>query len=137
MHMRIVPDIFRRYDIRGVVPQELDEEGAERIGQAFVQVLAPEEVVVGHDVRTSSEPLKQALVRGLTRAGTNVLDIGLVSTDCFYFACGERKLPGLMVTASHNPPEYNGFKMVRRIPELLTSEEIQKAVGGDPPSDAP
>lgn len=106
--MRISPDIFRRYDIRGVVPDDLDEGGAERIGQAFVQVLTPAEVIVGRDVRLTSESLQEALVHGLTRAGANVIDIGTVSTDAFYFACGEKQLPGLMVTASHNPPEYNG-----------------------------
>ncbi|HEY8108871.1 MAG TPA: phosphomannomutase/phosphoglucomutase [Patescibacteria group bacterium] len=133
--MQISPDIFRRYDIRGVIPQDLDEGGAERIGQAFVQVMGPGRTVVGHDVRQTGESLKQALIKGLTKAGMSVIDIGVVSTDCFYFACAETGLPGLMVTASHNPPEYNGFKMVRKIPELLTSEEIQKAVQGDPSAD--
>ena len=134
--MRISPDIFRRYDIRGVVPDDLDEEGAERIGQAFVQALQPKEVVVGRDVRLTGEALQSALMRGLTRAGANVLDIGVVSTDAFYFACGHKDLPGLMVTASHNPPQYNGFKMVRKIPHLLTSDELREATETEPPPDA-
>ncbi|MSU76142.1 phosphomannomutase/phosphoglucomutase [Patescibacteria group bacterium] len=134
--MTIKPDIFRRYDIRGVIPDDLDEAGAERIGQAFVQALSPKEVIVGRDVRLTGEALQNALVRGLTRAGASAIEIGIVSSDAFYFACGEKKLPGLMVTASHNPPEYNGFKMVRQIPELLTSDELQKATDLNPPTDA-
>lgn len=132
----MAPDIFRRYDIRGVIPDDLDEGGAERIGQAFVQAISPTDVVVGRDVRLSGESLRDALLRGLTRVGANVVDIGIVSTDAFYFACAEKGLPGLMVTASHNPPEYNGFKMVRKIPELLTSEELKAATESDPPPDA-
>lgn len=134
--MQISPDIFRRYDIRGVIPDDLDEAGAERIGQAFVQALNPKRVVVGRDVRLSGPALKAALLRGLTRAGADVTDIGVVSTDSFYFACAEKDLPGLMVTASHNPPGYNGFKMVKKIPELLTSEEVKAAVDTGPPADA-
>lgn len=134
--MRISPDIFRRYDIRAVIPNDLDEGGAERIGQAIAQVIKPAEIIVGKDVRLTSESLQQALIQGLTRTGANVINIGTVSTDAFYFACGEKKLPGVMVTASHNPPEYNGFKMVKQIPDLLTSEEVQKAVNSEPPPDA-
>lgn len=134
--MTLSPDIFRRYDIRGVVPDDLDEAGAERIGQAFVQAISPETVVVGRDVRQTGKSLQDALVKGLTRAGANVIEIGTVSTDSFYYACAVKKLPGLMVTASHNPPEYNGFKMVKRIPELLTSEEIKAAADAEPPADA-
>ncbi len=134
--MNINPAIFRRYDIRGVIPSDLDEAGAERIGQAFVQAARPEKVVVGRDVRLTGAVLQAALIRGLTRAGVSVINIGVVSTDSFYFACGSKGLPGLMVTASHNPPEYNGFKMVRRLPELVTSEEIKQAVSVDSPADA-
>lgn len=134
--MNISPEIFRRYDIRGVIPRDLDEAGAERIGQAFVQAVGAPKVIVGRDVRSTGDMLQAALVHGLTRAGTDVVDIGVCSTDSFYYACGSRDMPGLMVTASHNPPEYNGFKMARKLPELVTSEEIQQAVAGDPPPDA-
>lgn len=134
--MRLAPEIFRRYDIRGVIPDDLDEAGAERIGQAFSQTLRPTTVVVGRDVRLSGESLQQALIGGLTKTGVHVIDIGVVSTDSFYFACGHKKLPGLMVTASHNPPEYNGFKMVRKLPGLVTSEEIRTATEAEPPPDA-
>lgn len=134
--MTLSPDIFRRYDIRGVIPDDLDEAGAERIGQAFMQAVNPTTVVVGRDVRSTGEALLRSLVTGLTRAGVDVIEIGTVSTDSFYYACAEKKLPGLMVTASHNPPEYNGFKMVKQIPELLTSEEIKAAADSEPPADA-
>lgn len=126
--MRIDPSIFRRYDIRAVIPRDLDEEGAEQIGRAFVAAVNPKQVVVGRDVRLTGPALQEGLVRGLTRAGADVVEIGVVSTDAFYFACGQKKLPGLMVTASHNPPEYNGFKMVRAIPHLVTSDEVKAAL---------
>jgi phosphomannomutase len=134
--MKIDPSIFRRYDIRGVVPHDFDEEGAEQIGRAFAKAVKPKEVIVGRDVRRTGPELKRGLIKGLTSAGVNVVDIGIVSTDAFYFASAFKKLPGLMVTASHNPPEYNGVKMVRIIPELVTSEEVQTALESGLPPDA-
>lgn len=134
--MRLDPSIFRRYDIRAVIPNDLDEEGAEKIGRAFVAAVKPKRVIVGRDVRLSGPSLQKALVRGLTCAGADVIEIGVVSTDSFYFACGIKKLPGLMVTASHNPPEYNGFKMVRAIPHLVTSDEIMSALDDELPDAA-
>jgi phosphomannomutase len=134
--MSIDPSIFRRYDIRGVVPRDFDEEGAEQIGRAFAKAVKPTEVIVGRDVRLTGRELKKGLIKGLTLAGVNVVDIGVVSTDAFYFASAYKKLPGLMVTASHNPPEYNGVKMVRVIPELVTSEEVQAALEEGLPPDA-
>jgi phosphomannomutase len=133
----ISPDIFRRYDIRGVVPDDFDEAGMELIGRAFAKAVQAQEVIVGMDVRLSGPSLKKALITGLNKAGVNVIDIGVVSTDAFYFAAGQKKIPGLMVTASHNPPEYNGVKMVRNLPELVTSEEIKEALEGELPVDAP
>lgn len=126
--MRINPEIFRRYDIRGVVPNDFDEEGAEQIGRAFAKAVHPKEVVVGRDVRLTGPSLKQSLIRGLRRSGVDVIDIGTVSTDAFYFASGYKQLPSLMVTASHNPPEYNGLKMVRVVPEIVTSDEVKNAL---------
>jgi phosphomannomutase len=119
---KINPDIFRRYDIRGVVPDDFDEGGAEQIGRAFVKAVQPKEVIVGRDVRLTGPSLKKSLIQGLTQAGVDVIDIGTVSTDAFYFASGWKQLPGLMVTASHNPPEYNGVKMVRVVPEIVDSD---------------
>jgi phosphomannomutase len=134
--MRIRPDIFRRYDIRGVVPDDLDEEGIEQIGRAFAKAVPTKEVVVGRDVRLTGPSLKKSLINGLRRAGVNVIDIGTVSTDAFYFASGSKQLPGLMVTASHNPPEYNGVKMVRVVPDVVGSEEVQKILEEGLPPDA-
>jgi phosphomannomutase len=128
--MKINPDIFRRYDIRGIVPDDFDEEGMEQIGRAFAKAVRPKEVVVGRDVRLTGPALKKSLISGLIKAGVNVVDIGTVSTDSFYFASGFKQTPGLMVTASHNPPEYNGVKMVRVVPNVVSSEEVQKALEG-------
>jgi phosphomannomutase len=133
---KLDPSIFRRYDIRGVVPRDFNEEGAEQIGRAFAKAVGPKEVIVGRDVRLTGPELKRGLIKGLTSAGVNVIDIGTVSTDAFYFASAYKKLAGLMVTASHNPPEYNGLKMVRVIPELVTSEEVHSALEGGLPPDA-
>lgn len=132
---KINPDIFRRYDIRGVVPDDFDEAGMELIGRAFAKVVTPKEVIVGMDVRLTGPALKKSLIAGLTKSGVNVVDIGIVSTDAFYFATGQKKIPGLMVTASHNPPEYNGVKMVKNLPKLVTSEEIKNALDSDLPTD--
>jgi phosphomannomutase len=134
--MKIDPSIFRRYDIRGVIPRDLDKDGAEQIGRAFVKAVKPKEVVVGRDVRLSGPELKEGLIKGLTAAGANVIDIGTISTDFLYFASGYKKLPGIMITASHNPPEYNGMKMVRITPDVVTSEEVQKALDEGLPPDA-
>jgi phosphomannomutase len=130
------PSIFRRYDIRGVVPRDLDENGAEQIGRAFAKAVKPKEVVVGRDVRLTGPALKKSLIYGLTKSGVDVIDIGTVSTDSFYFASGFKQIPGLMVTASHNPPEYNGVKMVRVVPDVVGSEEVQKALEEGLPPDA-
>src|SRR5579862_4085927 len=135
--MTVNPDIFRRYDIRGVYPDDIDEEVAEQIGRAFAKAVKPTDVIVGRDVRVSGPQLKKSLIKGLRAAGVNVIDIGTVSTDAFYFASGYKQLPGLMVTASHNPPEYNGVKMVRVVPDMVGSEEVQEALESGLPGDAP
>jgi len=105
---------FKAYDIRGRIPTELNEDLAYRIGQAFVGFLKPRRVCVGRDIRLSSAQLCTALVRGLTDCGVEVYDIGLCGTEGVYFATFSGGFDGgIMVTASHNPPDYNGMKFVR------------------------
>jgi len=105
---------FKAYDVRGRVPAELSEEVAYRIGRAFADFLRPQSVVVGQDVRPSSAALARALTRGLTEGGADVLDIGLCGTEEVYFATAFAKAGGgIMVTASHNPADWNGLKLVR------------------------
>jgi phosphomannomutase len=108
------PKVFKAYDVRGIYPSELDEAGAEAIGRAFVQVFEPRRIAVGHDMRLSSPEMTEAVVRGVTSAGADVLELGLVGTEMVYFAVGELGLDGgIAVTASHNPKEYTGMKIVR------------------------
>ncbi len=103
--------IYKEYDIRGVVPSEIDEKKAYQIGLAAAKFLDSKTLIVGMDGRTSSEKLKNALTKGITDYGVDVMDIGLVSTPVFYHAVVKLKKKGIMVTASHNPKEYNGFKI--------------------------
>lgn len=105
---------FKAYDIRGRVPDELNEELAYRIGRVFVDMCGARQVVVGRDIRLSSEALSAALTRGITDAGADVIDIGLCGTEQVYFATAHWGTGGgIMVTASHNPMDYNGMKLVR------------------------
>ncbi len=112
-----VAAIFKAYDVRGVVPDQLDESVARATGAAFVEVLdvltSPGAVVVGYDMRPSSPGLAAAFAEGVTSTGADVVDIGLASTDQLYFASGRLQLPGAMFTASHNPARYNGIKLCR------------------------
>lgn len=108
--------IIKAYDIRGVVPEELNADVAGEVGAAFVEVLAatdgyPEAVVVGRDMRIASPELAAALIEGVTSRGVDAVDIGLSSTDQLYFASGRLDLPGAMLTASHNPSQYGGIKL--------------------------
>ncbi|MGM9991942.1 MAG: phosphomannomutase/phosphoglucomutase [Candidatus Bruticola sp.] len=104
---------FKAYDIRGRVPQELDELVAERLGMAFAKVTRAHKVVVGYDIRLTSPSLADAVCSGLNKFGADVVNIGLSGTEEVYYACGALGFEGgIMVTASHNPKEYNGFKMV-------------------------
>ncbi|MBP2706035.1 phosphomannomutase/phosphoglucomutase [Microbispora sp. RL4-1S] len=105
--------IFKAYDVRGVVPDELSEEIAQAVGAAFVEVTGATSVVMAHDMRASSGPLSAAFARGATSRGANVVNAGLGSTDMLYYASGSLDLPGVMFTASHNPAKYNGMKMCR------------------------
>ncbi len=105
--------IFKAYDVRGVYPDELDDDVARRVGNAFVAFTGTALVLVGHDMRPSSEPLSAAFADGATLAGADVVDLGLASTDLVYFASGHLDAPGAMFTASHNPAQYNGIKLCR------------------------
>jgi phosphomannomutase len=102
--------IFKAYDVRGVVPDELDEGSARAIGAAFADWSGAPAVAVGHDCRLSSPSLAVAIHEGITSRGNDVVDLGLASTDLLYFASGSLDVAGIMLTASHNPPEYNGMK---------------------------
>jgi phosphomannomutase len=109
------PKVFKAYDVRGIYPAELDEAGAEAIGRAYVEQFEPRRMAVGRDMRLSSPAMQEALMRGAAAAGADVLDLGLVGTEMVYFAVGSLGLEGgAMVTASHNPKEYTGMKLVRR-----------------------
>jgi phosphomannomutase len=106
--------IVKAYDVRGLVPDELDAGIAREIGAAFAEVLGyPRAVVVGRDMRTSSPELAAAFTDGVIHRGVDVIDLGLTSTDELYFASGWLDLPGAMITASHNPPQYGGIKVCR------------------------
>ena len=113
--------IFKAYDIRGIYPEQLNEETIHRIGKAYADILIDElakddvTIVVGQDMRTSSPSLAASIIRGITEQGVNVVDIGLASTPTFYYAVTNLGLDGgMQVSASHNPKEYNGVKIVRR-----------------------
>ncbi len=105
--------IFKAYDIRGLVPAELDEDVAEAVGAAFAVMTQAPSLVTVHDMRTSSEPLAAAFARGAISRGADVVNGGLGSTDMLYYASGSLDMPGAMITASHNPARYNGIKLCR------------------------
>tara|TARA_R110002072_G_scaffold1533_1_gene12744 strand:+ start:26324 stop:27673 length:1350 start_codon:yes stop_codon:yes gene_type:complete len=105
---------FKAYDVRGRVPDQLNEEIARRIGRAYAEVVKPQQVVVGHDIRLSSEAIKAAVTQGLLEQGVDVYDIGLCGTEEIYFATSHAGMDGgIAITASHNPKDYNGMKFVR------------------------
>ncbi|MGI9665509.1 MAG: phosphomannomutase/phosphoglucomutase [Acidimicrobiia bacterium] len=105
--------IIKAYDVRGIVPDEFDTDAATRIGAAFAAFIDTDEVIVGYDCRTSTPAIKQALVDGITSQGVGVRLIGEVPTDVLYYASGAMSLPGAVITASHNPAQYNGLKFCR------------------------
>jgi len=109
------PKVFKAYDVRGLYPGELDEEGAYAIGRAYVEQFEPRKIAVGRDMRVSSPAMAEAGRRGAAEGGAGVLDIGMIGTEMLYYAVGELGLDGgFTVTASHNPKEYTGMKVVRR-----------------------
>jgi len=130
---------FKAYDIRGKVPDELNEELAFRIGRAYASLFEPRKVALGHDVRMTSPGLSDALAAGLTTAGVDVLDLGLCGTEEVYFAAfSQGRLGvdgGIMVTASHNPAAYNGMKFVRQQARPVSGDsglnEIRRLVAAD------
>jgi phosphomannomutase len=130
-------DAFKAYDIRGRVPDELNEEVAYRIGRAYAELFSAKQVVAGRDVRLSSISLFDALINGLNDGGSDVLDIGLCGTEMIYFATAELKTDGgIMVTASHNPMDYNGFKLVQKGARPISGDTglrdiEEKVVSGD------
>jgi phosphomannomutase len=139
--------IVKAYDVRGVVPAELNEEVARAIGAAFAKVVGAPQVVTAHDMRESSVPLSRAFAEGAMSQGTSVVEAGLGSTDMLYFASGSLNLPGAMFTASHNPARYNGIKLSRAgaspigqdsgLVEIRQLAEQILAAGALPISDAP
>ena len=113
--MALDPKVFKAYDVRGIYPTELDEDGAYAIGRAYVEQFEPKRIAVGRDMRVSSPSVAEAVIRGAAAAGADVLDVGMVGTEMVYFAVGELSMDGAVaVTASHNPKEYTGLKIVRR-----------------------
>jgi phosphomannomutase len=109
------PSVFKAYDVRGIYGSELDEDGAYAIGRAYVEQFEPRRIAVGRDMRLSSPSMAAALIDGAADGGADVLDLGMVGTEMVYFAVGDLGLDGgVAVTASHNPKEYTGMKIVRR-----------------------
>jgi phosphomannomutase len=141
----MIPDaVFKAYDIRGRTDNgELTPDLYRRIGSAFVSVVEAAEVAVGRDCRSSSQQLFQALVDGITTSGSDVIDLGEVPTDLVYFYSGKHSMPGAIITASHNPPQYNGLKLCRAgaapVGAETGLEEIKRAVldGETPPVASP
>jgi phosphomannomutase len=121
---------FKAYDIRGIVPTEVNEEMAYRVGRVFAVMLGAKSVVIGRDIRTTGKKLTDALAGGLRHAGANVIDIGQCGTEMIYFATAHLKTDGgIMVTASHNPANYNGMKLVRRGAKPISEDTGLKDIG--------
>jgi phosphomannomutase len=129
------PDIFKAYDVRGIYPDQVNEEAARAIGAAFVSYLKAGRIAVGRDMRLSSPAIAEAFIDGATSQGCDVVDYGMVATDMLYFAVArDGHDGGVQVTASHNPKQYNGMKMVRREAFPLSGEEgiseIRETIAG-------
>jgi phosphomannomutase len=125
----INPKIFGAYDIRGIYPTDFNDEQAYLIARAFVQFLGVERVAVGRDMRVSSPALAEAVMRGITDQGADAIDLGMTTTDELYFAVGKFGYPGgVMITASHNPKQYNGMKLCRENAIALSSETGVSAI---------
>lgn len=134
--MPLTTKAFKAYDIRGRIPDELNEEIAFAIGRAYAEFLSPGEVVVGHDIRLSSPGMTDALAKGLMESGVNVTHIGMCGTEEIYFATDHYGFDGgIVVTASHNPADYNGMKMVQKGARPISGDtglnDIKAAVGAN------
>jgi phosphomannomutase len=142
MSILFEPSIFKAYDVRGIYPQEVNEDVARAIGRAFVSYLNAKRIAVGQDMRLSSPSMAAAFIDGATLQGADVVDYGMIPTDMLYFAVArDRHDGGVEVTASHNPKQYNGMKMVRQEAFPLSGDEgisdIRDAIAADrfaPPS---
>src|SRR3954452_2647951 len=142
--MTVNPDIFKAYDVRGIYPAEVNEDGARAIGAAFVAYLKAKRIAVGRDMRLSSPALAAAFIDGATAQGADVVDYGMIPTDMLYFAvAANRHDGGVQITASHNPEQYNGIKMggkeasprsgeegLSEIREMIATGAIPKPRGG-------
>jgi len=135
--MFVNPSIFRAYDIRGIYPNELDETAAYKIGRAFAvylkenEVNKPEKVIIGYDARISSPVLKRSFIEGITDEGVDIWDIGLVTVDMVYFASGHFHFPAAMITASHNPKDWNGFKLIKSNIEFFPPNDLESIIDGE------
>lgn len=128
--MTLDPAVFKAYDVRGLYGDEIDEDGAERVGRAFVGVTGARRVAVGHDVRLSSPSMADRFAAGVQSTGADVVDLGLAATEMVYFAVAEGGYDaGAAITASHNPPQYTGAKLVREGAVPLAGDEGIGAVG--------
>ena len=128
--MEVTNKGFKAYDVRGVYPNEVNEELAYRVGRIFSAMFAAETVVVGHDIRLSGRAIVDALTEGLRHGGTKVIDIGQCGTEMIYFATAHLNADGgIMVTASHNPKEYNGMKLVRKGARPISGDTGLKEIG--------
>lgn len=140
--MSFCVEAFGAYDIRGIYPDTINEEIAYRIGRFFPELFSARKVVVGNDIRLSGPVLKSALVKGLTESGCDVIDIGQCGTEMIYFTTAHLQLDGgIMITASHNPKEYNGMKFVRQEARPISGDtglrELEKQVAdGELPAKA-
>ena len=124
MPLSLDPDIFKAYDVRGTYPDQVNEDAAKAIGAAFVAYLKASRIAVGRDMRLSSPTLARAFIEGATSQGADVVDYGMIATDMLYFAvASDHHDGGVQITASHNPKQYNGMKMVRREAFPLSGEE--------------
>ncbi|MDQ2733139.1 MAG: phosphomannomutase/phosphoglucomutase [Armatimonadota bacterium] len=121
--MEVVDHIFKSYDIRGRYPDEVNADLAREVGNRLVGLVNAEKVLVLHDARVSGPELTKAVTAGIVEAGATALVAGLGPTDLFYYGCATLDCPGIMITASHNPPDQNGFKIVRKMPFALSLDE--------------
>src|SRR3954452_354046 len=134
--MSINPNIFKAYDVRGLYPQEVNEDAARLIGRGFVAYLNAKRIAVSRDMRVSSPSMAQAFIEGARAQGCDVVDYGMMATDMLYFAVArDGHDGGVQITASHNPKQYNGMKMVRKDAWPLSGEEglaeIREMIAGD------